>query len=125
MRFLEGALPDQGQVKVLKVAYKTLKGINRRWPHKCFAETLEAEHAEHMRARDEAFFLSHGFKVPLFTDFVDEMKQIWVRTDAEFKDRIWDHLGELLDLSQQCRAGCRQLDNGGGGDEDFAQYVRA
>lgn len=121
IRFLEAALPDQGQVHVMRTVYKTMKGINRRWPHKCFYETLEAEHSGRIRNKDEAFFMSPDFTVPLFTEFVDDMKQVWRRVDTGFKERMWEFLNELIDLSRAC-----QLAKGQpairGGDENDALY---
>jgi len=102
IRFLDTAIPDHMQIRVMKTAYKTLKHINKRWPHKCFVETLESDHADKLRAKDEAFFTGNDFSIPLFNEFVQNMQEVWKRVDGGFKERVWDHLTELLDLSKAC-----------------------
>jgi hypothetical protein len=90
------------QLRLLKAAYKTMKGLNHRWPRKLFFETVEAPYGGRITARDDAFFLRPEFTIPMFEDFIDSIKQDWQAMSVGTRDVVWTHLNCMLACSQAC-----------------------
>lgn len=130
LRSMRDRFPEaDGALTAMIVAYKMMKSMNRKWPQRFFHDSLLAPNEEHLRRRDEAFFLDPaGFRLPGCEAIVDSLRAEWRRMDARGKELVWDSVALLVEKSEACASpACSRsvsgqlVADGGGGEAAVAQ----
>ena len=94
--------PHVGALSAFLTAFKLLKLINKKLPHKWFQDLVNIPYGSYIAVKDDSFFTSPDFKTyPLYQHFIPLLRETWCGCDVANKDAIWSHLQFVITLNQK------------------------
>ena len=107
--------PDDADFKMYKTAISLAKLADEKKPLQYYKKFVTEEYKEHIRNKNDKFFLDHDYKEILSdselsndinsgdfsSQIVDRLKGYWSQISDENKEIVWNHFTLFLKISEK------------------------
>jgi len=111
MNDLINSYPEIEQFKSFKASFTLLKNISETTPIKYFKHYFLVKYGDHIKNKNEQFFLNNEYGQDMqlttnhsneyWTDFINQLKNMWGTMSPENKDAIWNYLSILVIFAEK------------------------